>query len=194
MKKVYDVTCPECGTKLSEEMIEANLCWECGKILDESLLENVSESDTVEKEEEAPDILSDHHDSVASYKNVQVTSNETPGKDVKEKKEINKGYRLNYEKTLSTEEKKEWIEKYIGIKKFIAGVYAVIGLLIGYFVARICGFDAGGYVFCCLIGGVIASAVGVNAVGAAMMDAITAEQNIITEELLTELLNNSKKE
>ena len=31
--------CPECGTELTDEMIEANMCWECGKILDESLLD-----------------------------------------------------------------------------------------------------------------------------------------------------------
>ena len=31
--------CPECGTELTSEMIEANMCWECGKILDESLLD-----------------------------------------------------------------------------------------------------------------------------------------------------------
>lgn len=41
--------CPECGTELTQEMIDANLCWECGKILDESLLydednENFNES------------------------------------------------------------------------------------------------------------------------------------------------------
>lgn len=31
--------CPECGTELTSDMIEANMCWECGKILDESLLD-----------------------------------------------------------------------------------------------------------------------------------------------------------
>ena len=30
--------CPKCYTELSEEMIEANLCWECGTIIDERLL------------------------------------------------------------------------------------------------------------------------------------------------------------
>lgn len=33
------IKCPECGTELTSEMIEANMCWECGKILDESLLD-----------------------------------------------------------------------------------------------------------------------------------------------------------
>ena len=33
------IKCPECGTDLTNEMIEANMCWECGKILDESLLD-----------------------------------------------------------------------------------------------------------------------------------------------------------
>ena len=30
--------CPDCGITLSQEMIDANMCWQCGKILDESLL------------------------------------------------------------------------------------------------------------------------------------------------------------
>lgn len=33
------IKCPECGIDLTDEMIEANMCWECGKILDESLLD-----------------------------------------------------------------------------------------------------------------------------------------------------------
>ncbi len=32
--------CPECGKPLSKEMIDVNMCWNCGKILDETLLEN----------------------------------------------------------------------------------------------------------------------------------------------------------
>ena len=32
--------CPECGIMLTNEMINANMCWECGKILDERLLED----------------------------------------------------------------------------------------------------------------------------------------------------------
>lgn len=31
--------CPEWGIELTNEMISANMCWECGKILDESLLD-----------------------------------------------------------------------------------------------------------------------------------------------------------
>ena len=31
--------CPDCGNELTQEMIDANMCWECGKILDESLLD-----------------------------------------------------------------------------------------------------------------------------------------------------------
>lgn len=36
------IKCPECGIMLSQEMINANMCWECGKILDESLLDEES--------------------------------------------------------------------------------------------------------------------------------------------------------
>lgn len=31
--------CPACGIMLTKEMIDANLCWECGKILDDRLFE-----------------------------------------------------------------------------------------------------------------------------------------------------------
>lgn len=34
--------CPECGLELTKEMIDSNMCWECGKILDESLLEETT--------------------------------------------------------------------------------------------------------------------------------------------------------
>lgn len=36
---MISTTCPECGTHLTNEMLESNMCWECGKILDESLLD-----------------------------------------------------------------------------------------------------------------------------------------------------------
>lgn len=28
--------CPECGAKLTQEMIDVNMCWECGKILNDA--------------------------------------------------------------------------------------------------------------------------------------------------------------
>lgn len=33
------IKCPECGSSLTQEMLDVNMCWECGKILDESLLD-----------------------------------------------------------------------------------------------------------------------------------------------------------
>lgn len=33
------IQCPECGITLTQEMLNANMCWECGKILNESLLD-----------------------------------------------------------------------------------------------------------------------------------------------------------
>lgn len=35
--------CPNCGNILSQEMIDANLCWECGYILDESQTDGISD-------------------------------------------------------------------------------------------------------------------------------------------------------
>ena len=32
--------CPNCGEMLTDEMIHVNMCWECGEILDKSLLED----------------------------------------------------------------------------------------------------------------------------------------------------------
>ena len=104
-------------------------------------------------------------------------------------------YRLNYKKVLSDEEKREWIDKYIGIKRFVAGVWAFVGLGLGFVLARILGYGMDlPMVLFVLIGGGIGGALGTNAVGTAMMEAITAEQNIVTEELLTEILNNMKNE
>ena len=111
-----------------------------------------------------------------------------------EKVENKNFYNMKYIKVLSTSEKREWIERYIGIKKFVAGVYVLIGLLVGILVANVFEFGMGGYIVGILLGCGIASALGTNAVGTAMMEAITAEQSIITEELLTELLNDSQKE
>lgn len=37
--------CPVCGEMLTDEMIHFNMCWECGEILDKSLLED----DAIEK-------------------------------------------------------------------------------------------------------------------------------------------------
>lgn len=33
------IKCPECGIMLTQQMIDANMCWECGAILDVSLLD-----------------------------------------------------------------------------------------------------------------------------------------------------------
>lgn len=30
------INCPECGSSLTQEMIDVNMCWECGHVLDES--------------------------------------------------------------------------------------------------------------------------------------------------------------
>ncbi len=44
--------CPECGITLTQEMINANMCWECGKILDESLLDGDSLNEISRQAEE----------------------------------------------------------------------------------------------------------------------------------------------
>ncbi len=36
------IKCPECGSELTQEMIDVNMCWECGKILDVSQLDEDS--------------------------------------------------------------------------------------------------------------------------------------------------------
>lgn len=38
MKKIDN--CPKCGAKLTDEMINVNMCWECGEFLDKSLLDD----------------------------------------------------------------------------------------------------------------------------------------------------------
>ena len=35
-------TCTNCGCKITEEMIDANMCWECGYILDKTQMDEVT--------------------------------------------------------------------------------------------------------------------------------------------------------
>lgn len=44
--------CPGCGSQLTQEMINANMCWECGKILDESLLDENTLNEISKKTEQ----------------------------------------------------------------------------------------------------------------------------------------------
>ncbi len=46
--------CPECGQLLTKEMIDVNMCWNCGYIIDRSLYEIDDETlDQMEQEEQA---------------------------------------------------------------------------------------------------------------------------------------------
>lgn len=48
--------CPKCGVTLTQEMVDANMCWECGKILDVSLLDEDS-SEEIAKEDLLEEML-----------------------------------------------------------------------------------------------------------------------------------------
>ncbi len=37
--------CKDCGNELTQEMIDVNLCWTCGGIIDENFAEKITESD-----------------------------------------------------------------------------------------------------------------------------------------------------
>lgn len=104
-------------------------------------------------------------------------------------------YRLKYKKTMSTSEQREWIEKYISLKRFTAFMYTCVGTIIGFLIGRAMGY---GWDFMMLVllavGAGIGGVVGTNSVGSAMMESITAEQSIVQEELLTEILNKMDKE
>ena len=45
--------CSKCGEELTQEMIDVNMCWNCGNILDKSLLDD----ETIEKIEEEATII-----------------------------------------------------------------------------------------------------------------------------------------
>lgn len=50
--------CPECGTELTKEMIEVNMCYECGFIIDKSLFdENYTEEQSVSVKDLAESIV-----------------------------------------------------------------------------------------------------------------------------------------
>lgn len=104
-------------------------------------------------------------------------------------------YRLKYDKVLSTSEKREWIEDYVNIKRFVSGFYTVLGIGIGFILGRLFeyGWDIEMMVLL-FIGGAVGGILGKNSVGTAMMQAITAEQNIVNEEVLTEILNKLYEE
>lgn len=135
---------------------------------------------------EQPSLNENRNSNIVRQENTTATSNR--------KAENKKSYSLKYRKVLSADDKRDWIENYINIKRFIAVIYAIIGLVVGYFIAKLFGSGVMGYIFWICVGCGIASALGTNAVGTAMMEAITAEQSMITEELLTEILNNMEKE
>ena len=43
--------CPNCGKEITQEMVNANMCWECGFILDASLADDISDTVTEQREE-----------------------------------------------------------------------------------------------------------------------------------------------
>lgn len=98
------------------------------------------------------------------------------------------------EKSLSTEKQREWISSYIAIKRFTAGVLTLIGLVIGLFWGDYREYDIWGVLVCTLVGAGIGGVIGVNRVGAAMMQAITAEQSMVQEELLVKILEKLRKQ
>lgn len=103
-------------------------------------------------------------------------------------------YQLNYKRIISMEEKREWIEDYMSIKRFIKVVYALVGMLVGYGVAKLFAFEVFETIISILIIGGLGTLIAVNSAGKAVMAAITAEESIITEELLREMLNRQKCE
>ena len=104
-------------------------------------------------------------------------------------------YRLNYTKVLSEESKREWIEGYASIKRFGYLVWILLGLGISFVVARYLGYGLDAEMFFFLmIGAVVGGVIGTNKVGAAMMQAIIAEQSVVNEELLKEILDKLYEE
>jgi len=102
-------------------------------------------------------------------------------------------YRLTYKKIMSNDEKREWIENYINFKRLTKVIWSAIGMLLGYFVAKIFSYELFGTILFVLIFGGIGAVLAMNHVGNAVMEAISAEQSLIIEELLTELLNKQNQ-
>ena len=266
---------------LTEEMIEANLCWECGAILNKALLEETDADEEMPQDisqeatgwyegknacelcqkakavdmkfglhlckkcyEDFEKLLKNDKDAIqrcaneANFPKATVHAKEeiidlakrkaglksnftTIGTTASEKKTNNNQgnpktsenkssgvvnivsptakkkatYHLSYTKVLSTETKREWIESYASIKRFVYFVWALIGLGIGFAVARFLGYgwDVQMFIFL-LLGGTIGGLIGTNKVGSAMMQAIIAEQSIVNEEILKEILDKLYEE
>ena len=151
-----------------------------------------------EDNEESKDVSFSEEEAVAEERlnlEAKQISEEKPGTEVvmekneyiKDEKECGKH---KYEKVLSTEEKREWIENFVNIKRFVSAGWTCLGLLVGFLFGRLLGYgmDFTMIVFV-LLGGFIGGVLGTNSVGAAMMKAIVAEQSIVNEELMTKILS-----
>ena len=99
---------------------------------------------------------------------------------------------VSREKILSSDVQKEYIHYFIKIKQWIAIGMIIIGALIGLFVGNSLEFETIGIIICLFLGGLIGAIVGLNHVGSALMQSITAEQGVVTEEVLTEILSELK--
>ena len=101
---------------------------------------------------------------------------------------------VSREKILSSDAQKGYIHYFIKIKQWIAIGIMIVGALIGLFVGNTLEFETIGIIICLVLGWVIGAIVGLNYVGSALMQAIAAEQGVVTEELLTEILSELKSE
>ena len=101
---------------------------------------------------------------------------------------------VSRDKTLSSGVQKEYIHYFIKIKEWMAIGIALVGALLGILSGNILEFDTLGIIISLFVGLVIGAIVGLNYVGSALMQAITAEQGVVTEELLTEILAELESE
>ena len=92
--------CPNCGKEITQEMVNANMCWECGFILDSSLADDISDTVTEQREELSKREYAKAVAPSVEYDVETLVTNSDGFTDVKEMKRIlaervNNGWRLH---------------------------------------------------------------------------------------------------
>ena len=80
--------CPSCGKKITQELVEANLCWECGFILDESLADDASATVEEQREELAKREYAKSVSNFIEYDVETLVTNSDGFTDIEEMKKI----------------------------------------------------------------------------------------------------------
>lgn len=177
MENEKRIKCPYCG-----EVLESKepFCPSCLYVIQWDMMGEETDYEEEEYEENSAD--------TEKYKQSLKT-----WKSEKEENEKSNQQKLRpKEKALTTDSQKEYIYWYTKIKQWTLIGLMLLGLLIGVAVGNILELNTEGIAGCIIAGILIGGIIGLNHVGSSLMQAISAEQSVIIEEMLTEVLEELK--